>query len=121
MTQTDLDALKLPIEAQRRRGAAHRTQIDNKLAREPWRDVAEFATYSCQVDALQLKPWEWPPIWVDHIGAALSEPEDAKRIRSAALLLQRMQWLNVSRFDPDPVGASAELGVNPGRVKNCNG
>ena len=35
---------------------------------------------------------------------ALREPDHAKRIRYAALLLQRMQRCGVSRWHPDPVG-----------------
>ena len=103
--QTDLDALKLAVETARKRDRAKRQQIESMLASRPWHDVAAFAAYSCQVDALQLKPWEWPPIWVNDIETALSEPDDGKRIRSAALLRQRMQRCGVSKWHPDPVAA----------------
>jgi hypothetical protein len=75
MNKTDLAALSLAIETQRKRGPAHRTQIDNMLRREPWESVGRFAAYSCQCDSLNLAPWETPPIWIDDIGAALNAPQ----------------------------------------------
>jgi hypothetical protein len=48
------------------------------------------------------KPWQCPPCWIDDIDGALSAPDDAKQIRGAALLLQRMQRLGVSKFHPNP-------------------
>ena len=105
ISRIDHDALTLAIETARKRCRAKREQIDSMLTDRPWREVAEFAAYSCQVDALNLKPWEWPPVWVDDIDAALNAPDDAKRIRSAALLLRRMQQCGVSRWHPDPVAA----------------
>ena len=53
------------------------------LQDRPWREVAEFCSYSCQVDSLSLLPWEYPPGWIRNIEAALSAPEDAKRIGDA--------------------------------------
>ena len=106
--KTDLAALSLAIETQRKRGPAHRTQIDNMLRSEPWESVGRFAAYSCQCNSLDLAPWETPPIWIDDIGAALTAPEDGKRIRSAAKLLRRMQALGISRYHPNPVQAITE-------------
>ena len=105
MNKTDLAALSLAIETQRKREPAHRTQIDNMLRREPWESVGRFAAYSCQCDSLNLAPWETPPIWIDDIGAALNAPEDGKCIRSAALLLQRMLALRISQYHPSPLAA----------------
>ena len=85
---------------------ARAQQIADKFApgpeREPWIEVAEFASYCAQTNALRLKSWQWPQCWIEDIDAALGAPDDAKQIRSAALLLQRMQRLGVSKFHPNP-------------------
>jgi len=112
MNKTDLAALSLAIETQRKRGPAHRIQIDNMLRREPWESVGRFAAYSCQCNSLNLAPWETPPIWIDDIGAALNAPEDGKRIRCAALLLQRMLALGISQYHPSPLAAIEKMAEN---------
>jgi hypothetical protein len=70
------------------------------LEDRPWHQVAEFAAYSCQVDALGLKPWQPPPC---HVDPDHPEPGD----ETAAALLQRMLQNGVSRWDPDPMAALA--------------
>ena len=50
--------------------------LRSKLEDEPWRDVAEFAAYSCQIELLSLKPWQSPPV---HEDADADEPDNAER------------------------------------------
>jgi hypothetical protein len=38
-----------------------RSQLEAMLEDRDWQDVAEFAAYCCQCDALELKPWQKPP------------------------------------------------------------
>ncbi len=69
----DRAALKLAIKITRNRDPERRRQIDSMLAdpdRE-WDQVARFASYSCQCDALKLKPWETPPVWIRDVAEAL--------------------------------------------------
>jgi hypothetical protein len=73
-------------------------QLQSKLKDEAWVAVAEFAAYSCQIDALNLKPWESPPCHADEDN---SDPQD----KAAQHLLRRMLTAGVSRFDPDPLAA----------------
>jgi hypothetical protein len=58
-------------------------QLQSKLKDEAWVAVAEFAAYSCQIDALNLKPWESPPCHADEDN---SDPQD----KAAQHLLRRM-------------------------------
>jgi hypothetical protein len=57
---------------------------------------------------IALQPWETPPIRIRDIEAALHAADDARRVRDAARLLQRMQALNISRYEPNPLRAIAE-------------
>ena len=107
LTDVDRDAMTRAIEMCRSENKGRRQQIDQKLKDEKWRRVGRFAAYSCQIDALHLEPWEWPPIWIRDIDAALLTPNDARRIGDAARLLQKMLALGISRYEPDPLAAIA--------------
>ena len=75
-------------------------------AERPFERVSRFAAFSCQMDSLRLDPFEYPPVWIrGDIDAALNAPDDARHIRNAARLLQRLLRANLSRFEPDPLGA----------------
>ncbi len=103
MQKLDREALELAVELCRA-DPIHATQIAEKLAEEPWEDVAEFCVYSCQVDALNLKPWQEPPCRVD-----VSDENPA------AELLKRMLAAGVSQFHPDPLATIAAAGTrDPG-------
>jgi hypothetical protein len=52
-----------------------------------------------------LKPWEFPPIWIDDISATLKEPPESKDRHRAAKLLQRLLAAGLSRYEPDPLAA----------------
>ena len=60
----DRDALQRAMEIAKR-DPQRAKQLESKLRDEPWSDVAEFASYACQVDALSVKPWEEPPCHAD--------------------------------------------------------
>ena len=107
----DEAALLLAVESMRGMGRLQRAQIDGMLARQPFFASARFASYYMQTENLSLMPWETPPVWIDDIEAALAaddEDADTKKIREAALLLQRMLALGISRYHPDPLHAIAE-------------
>jgi hypothetical protein len=94
----DRDALERCMEIAKRDRAE---QLEGKLLQgDPWIEVAEFASYSCQIHALNLKPWQSPPCTED-------EDDPAPRNRAAQTLLRRMLRAGISRFDPDPLRALA--------------
>ena len=76
------------------------TRAGKLLQGDPWIEVAEFASYSCQIHALNLKPWQSPPCTED-------EDDPTPRDRAAQTLLRRMLRAGLSRFDPDPLKALA--------------
>ncbi|MET3359233.1 MULTISPECIES: hypothetical protein [Bradyrhizobium] len=86
-------------------------QISDKLASEPWLDVARFAASSEQIDALNLKPWQAAPSQIDDPEAVLALGT-AHPDYKAAKLLQKMLAHGVSRYAPDPILAieRAKLG-----------
>lgn len=91
---TDDDALELAIKILSAKGADERAQIEWKIGHDGRRSAAEFASYSCQSDALSLRPWELPPCEV--------EDDDAG---PAGQLLRRMTAAGISRWHPDPLAA----------------
>jgi hypothetical protein len=66
---------------------------------EPWRSVAEFCSYSLQMDALQLRPWQHPPAW----GGTADADELVRRLVAAGL----------SRFEPNTPAALAQAEKPP--------
>jgi hypothetical protein len=92
-----------------RRDPMRRRQLDAMM--ETGRDkveVAKFASYVCQADRLQLKPWETAPC---HISAAktwvtlnVSDPDHRHRgIVEAQALVRRLLEAGLSKYEPDPV------------------
>jgi hypothetical protein len=63
--------------------------------------------YGAQMEALQLRPWQWPPCWISDrdLAWALAQPDDYRGIRRAAELARRMRDLGIDRYHPDPVAA----------------
>jgi hypothetical protein len=39
-------------------------------------EAGHLASYHCQYRALKLKPWEFPPVWMDNVTATLKEPHN---------------------------------------------
>jgi hypothetical protein len=107
MKPVDRDALERAIAMRKERTRNERrrdgkTQIERMLDDRPWREVGEFAAYCCQMRSLELRPWQYPPCWV---GPKDTNPEHAPAIA----LLKRLLANNLSRFEPDPVGAVAAI------------
>ena len=69
-------------------------QVRSMLKDRPWFEVARFASAHRQCLALNLKPWELPPVWVG-VG---DDPH-------AEALWKRMRACKVSKYHPDPVKA----------------
>lgn len=105
LTDVDRDAMTRAIETTRKESPARRRQVDSFLSSRPWERVGRFCTFSCQMDALHLDPWETPPVWIRDIDAALNAPDDARHIPGSARLLQRMLALGLSRYEPTPLQA----------------
>ena len=107
LSAVDRDALERAIQTRRAsKSPAVREQVEQKLADEPWFDVATFAAYGCQCDALHLKPWQSPPVWITDLVADLNAGDDGVLGRyQGARLLRRMLDAGISRYEPDPLGA----------------
>jgi hypothetical protein len=66
-----------------------------------WFEMASFASYCVQGDALHLRSWQEPPTVVD-------EDDPDERDKQAQALLKRMLAARISRYHPDPLAALAE-------------
>ena len=98
LNAVDRDALERAMQIAQR-DPLRAEQLQAKLGDEEWRDVAEFAAYSCQIESLSLKPWQDPP--------CVADEDDLDKRDKAAELLRRMLAAAVSRYDPDPLTALA--------------
>jgi hypothetical protein len=105
MKRIDRTALKLAIQQTLAAGGVEAEQIRNKLARESWEEVAQFAAYSRQCVTLRLRPWEAPPAHTYDEGR---DPEDYGGRPKELALLRRMLRAGVSRWHPNPPAALAE-------------
>jgi hypothetical protein len=99
MTENDLAALRSCIEiCLAKIDDSTDVQVRDMLAHDPWNEVARFASYSCQSDALNLKPWDEPP-------CVAREHDPNERDKKAQRLLRKMLAAGVSRYHPDPLAA----------------
>src|SRR5262245_1563091 len=95
----------------RQESPAQREQIDDMLHERGWEWTAEFAAYCCQDARLKLRPWQTPPCWIrgdpNEVLADFSNPRvtDLSGVRRAALLVKKLLENNLSRFEPDVIGA----------------
>jgi hypothetical protein len=112
MDDADREAFKLAIETARAEDAGRRQQIDDMLRTRPFEQVGRFASYHCQIRALNLPPWQHPPCHIDPIDieAIIAAGDDMHGRYVAAKLLRRMLEFDISRFDPDPLGTLADAG-----------
>jgi hypothetical protein len=110
VTANDEAALRLAVELARQQDRGRREQIDSMLQDRPWQAVAEFCAYVCQTHLMDLRPWEVAPCSVSSVEVGLLSPpaDDPRRRHAAAVLVQKMQTLGISKWHPDPVGAIAE-------------
>jgi hypothetical protein len=103
MKKVDRDALLRALDEYCRDPLAAE-QIERKRQSGcSWAERAQLAAYSCQCDALNLKPWQFPPCW-------LSDEQPVDRHLTDGLfagweLRRRLIALGLSPFEPDPVAA----------------
>jgi hypothetical protein len=100
MQKKDKAALELSMKQVRDGPEKRGEQIDRMLVDRPWFEVARFASACCQSRALDLKPWELPPVWVG-ISGGHGDPH-------GEALWKRMKGLGISRYHPDPLRACQE-------------
>jgi hypothetical protein len=105
LSKVDREALQRAIEMVRAEGPNETRWIDDHLRTNGFFETGCLASYHCQYRALQLKPWQFPPIWIDDVSAILKEPPDFKDRHRAAKLLQRLLAAGLSRYEPDPLTA----------------
>jgi hypothetical protein len=104
----DRDALERALKLANEHQHAHdilrdgETQIERMLKRRTWQEVAEFASYGCQMRSLALRPWQSPPCCV---GTDETNPEHAP----AVALLRRLFDAGLSRYEPNPIVALATV------------
>ena len=94
LDETDRMALEAALEAARSESPERYEQIDEMLKTRDRREVLGFCSYVAQINALNLKPWQEPPVHGDVNGDA-----ECDRV------LRQMLELGVSQFDPDPIAA----------------
>ena len=111
MRKLDRDAVTRAVEMLRKESPARSQQIDDKLASEPWEQVARWCAYCCQCNTLRLRIHQSPPCWTDpsEIRAILAKGDDGIIADyAAARLLQRMLAAGISKYEPDPPAALAK-------------
>ena len=109
LNAVDLEALERAIQLARQESRGRRDQIDGMLKERDWQEVAEFCAYCCQDNALKLKPWEVPPVWIDDVDQHVPLPDLGRR-RRAASLLKRLLVAGLSKFEPTPLAALEHAG-----------
>jgi len=106
-TKNDIAALTLAIEYTRR-DPSRNEQLDSMLQDGSWIEVAEFASYHCQMETLRLDPADSPPCWINDPDATLAGKNDdawCYGAHEAARLVKKMQALGISKYHPDPIKA----------------
>jgi hypothetical protein len=104
LTAIDYAALTRAMTLARGESAARFAQIDAMAASGPWEEVAKFASYCCQTSALNLMPWQNPPMYTSLVD--LDKPfGDTRGSRESAELLKRLLDAGLSKFEPDPLRA----------------
>ncbi len=100
MDTKDLEALQLALKLTLEEQDDGRVeQVRSMLAdrSRSWFDTASFCAYHQQIKALQLEPWDDPPM--------CAEPDTYPHTQEAGQLLGRMLRAGVSRYHPDPLAA----------------
>jgi hypothetical protein len=99
LSPVDHDALRRAAE-QMRREPMRAQQFADIEADQGLLEAQMQAAYHCQVNNLELRPWESPPMYGD------SGSGDG-RVR-ARELLKRLLAAGLSRYEPDPLKALAK-------------
>ena len=92
--EVDIEALEraIKIASLKPRMKEH---LDDLLQSRPWIDVAQTAAFRCQMEALDLKPWQEPPGFC------------TGRDRAAERMCAKLLAANLSQYEPDPINALA--------------
>ena len=106
MTPIDREALERAIELERGKGSNERLRINRMFEDDGLEAAGEFASYSCQIDALHLMPWQNPPSSIDpkdleDILADGPNDDDLHGNHAAAVLLKRLFDARLSRWEPN--------------------
>lgn len=86
-------------------------QVQEKLDENGWRDAAETACFHCQIESLELKPTQLPPMYANEDNLDHYDERD----RQAARLLRKMRMAGLSRYEPNPKAALAKAKRKNGR------
>ena len=103
LDDADRDALERAMEIARR-DPGRAEQLRAMLEDDEWVEVAEFFSYSLQIQSLSLKPWQSPPCHIDE-NADAPDDADCEPNTVGRKLLRQMLRAGISRFDPDPLAA----------------
>jgi hypothetical protein len=98
-SDADLAALAACIEAAKAESEGRRHQVESMLT-DDWEDTALFCCYCAQYRSLNLRVYQFPPVWV-HENDSDDGPNNCDQ-REARSLLREMLAHGVSRFDPNP-------------------
>jgi hypothetical protein len=101
LRRVDREALERAIVLARASDPPHDRQIAGMLKTRPWIEVATFAAYACQDDALRLKAWQPPPCWMGD-EKPVDDIPTAGRV-AAWELRRRLIEQGLSMYEPDPV------------------
>ncbi len=102
MRKIDCEALQRAL-----RMAKARDRQWPKRRDEPWEEAALAAAYGCQVDALNLRPWQPAPM--DMSDDRPRDPFPAAGKVAAWELRRRLIRAGLSVFEPDPPAALAAV------------
>jgi hypothetical protein len=102
----DLNAFRRAIEILKR-DPMRDQQLRQMIKDRHFDDVATFAAYCCQCQALKLKPWEIAPCHVSEEDEPLprSPALDWRHYREAHDIARRLLRAGLSKFEPDPIAA----------------
>ena len=119
MTENDREAKQLAIDLTLAENDPDRVaQVQSMLAERDWAEVGSFCAYHQQRRALNLKPWETPPMYAELDGQRISMG-DLHRMKPARKLLRKMLDAGVSRSPRPDCSAQLErsLRSNPATAR----
>jgi hypothetical protein len=103
LSEVDREAMQRAIDLTRAEGPDRVRWLEGRT----FTDSGALCAYHRQHQALQLRPWEWAPSWIEpgDIDTLLSAPSDLSGKHRAAELCKRLLTAGLSRFEPNPLDA----------------
>src|SRR5262245_3184006 len=89
-----------------------REQLTAMLMDKPWAQVAQFAAFNCQMDSMNLPPWQEAPCH-----GYLVDRGKVTRHPQAGRWADRLIGANLSVWEPCPVEALARAERPPRKAK----